>query len=467
VPLSIRARLTLWYTAVLLAVLLALGAGLYAANTRLRLAQLDAELARGCAAVATVVAREMDEEGDLRSAARETQQDLPAAGRAFAIYDGAGTALTNDTAAPNLLALAGDPRRGRGVSRSVPAPDGRRRVYAQSYEHGGQVFSVAAAESLAAVEREQALLGRTLVVAIPVALLLAGAGGWLIAQRALRPVGLMAWQSGRISDRTPGFRLSVSNPHDELGRLAAAFNGLLDRLEGALHAQRRFMADASHELRTPVSIIRTAADVTLARERSAEEYRDALALVADHTRRLARMVEDMLTLARGDAGALKAEATDFYFDELVAECVRDAMVLAAERRIDVRRHGREEVPFRGDEALLRRMLLNLLDNAVRHTPPGGSVDVGLEVAGSSLAVEVADTGGGIPGADGERIFERFVRLDPARGPDGGAGLGLAIARSIAEAHGGTLVLARSDASGSRFLVRLPCGNGLPDPRAPL
>jgi two-component system, OmpR family, sensor kinase len=387
--------------------------------------------------------------------------------RAFAVYDAAGTALANGSPAALDAPVGGDARRSNGRSRSVTTPDGNWRVHLRSYEHGGQGFSVAAAQSLSAVEREQALLRRTLTIAIPVALVLAGAGGWMIARRALRPVGLMALPSGQITDRTPGFRLSVSNPRDELGRLASAFNGLLDRLEGAQHAQRRFMADASHELRTPVSIMRTTADVTLGRERSAEEYREALALVADHARQLAQMVEDMFALARGDAGALKAEATDFCFDELVADCVRDATVLARERRVDVRRHGREEVAFRGDEGLLRRMLLNLLDNAVRHTPDGGRVDVGLDVADSSLVVEVADTGGGIPSADRERIFERFVRLDPARGPDGGAGLGQAIARSIAEAHGGTLVLARSDPSCSRFVARLPCGNGPPEPGAPL
>jgi heavy metal sensor kinase len=449
---------------VLCVVLLALGAGLYVANSRLRLAQLDGELSRGCTTVATVVGNELDEdEGDLRSAAREAQQDLPVAGRVFAVYDAAGSMLTSrPEAGPGVLSLADLVGRS-SLSRSVSTPHGDWRVHARRYEHGGRTFYVAGAESLATLDREQALLGRTLTIAIPVALVLAGAGGWLIARRALRPVGVMAWQSGQITDRTPGFRLSIANPHDELGQLAAAFNGLLGRLEGALHAQRRFMADASHELRTPVSIVRTATDVTLSRERPAEEYREALAMVANQTRQLAQMVDDMFALARSDVGALTAEATDFYFDELVAECVRDAMVLAREREVEVSRHGDQEVAFRGDEGLLRQMLLNLLHNAVRHTPTGGRVDVGLAVEDTSVAVEVADTGHGIPVADRERIFERFVRLDAARGPDGGAGLGLAIARSIAEAHGGTLVLARSDSSGSSFLVRVPFSNGRPEP----
>ena len=453
--LSIRARLTLWYTVVLTVVLLVLGAGLYVADSRSRLAQLDAELARGCMTVAKLLSNELDEEGDLVTAVREAEHDFQGAGRVFAVYDATGSPLTNPSAAAFSALTMAELGARSSASWSIATPNGEWRVHAERHEHGPGIFYVAGAESLAAVYRERALLGRTLTITIPVALVLAGAGGWLIARRALRPVGLMAWQSGQITDRTPGFRLSVANPHDELGQLAAAFNGLLDRLEGALHAQRLFMADASHELRTPVSILRTATDVTLSRERPAEEYREALAMVANQARQLAQMVDDMFTLARGDAGALTPETADFYFDELVAECVRDAMVLASERRIELRRHGDQEVAFRGDEGLLRRMMLNLLHNAVRHTPAGGNVAVGLAVADSTLSVEVADTGGGIPIADRERIFERFVRLDAARGPDGGAGLGLAIARSIAEAHGGTLVLAGSDSTGSRFLVRLP------------
>ena len=462
--LSIRARLTLWYTVVLSVVLLAFGASLYVADSRSRLIQLDAELARGCGTVANVVSKELEEEPDLPAAAREAQQDFAVAGRFFAVYDDEGSLLTSPPEVGLRALPPADVRARTGLSRSIPTGQGDWRVHARRYEHGTQTFYVAAAESLAAVERERALLGRTLTIAIPAVLLVAAAGGWLIARRALRPVGVMAWQAGQITDRTPGFRLSVPNPDDELGRLAAAFNGLLGRLEGALHAQRRFMADASHELRTPVSIMGTATDVTLSRDRPAEEYREALAIAANQTRRLAQMVDDMFTLARGDAGALTTEPTDFYFDDLVAECVRDATVLAAERGIDVHRHGSQEVAFRGDEGLLRRMLLNLLDNGVRHTPAGGQLDVRLTVADSSLAVEVSDNGHGVPFADRDRIFERFVRLDAARGPDGGAGLGLAIARSIAEAHGGTLVLARSDSSGSTFLARLPRA-GLPEPGA--
>ena len=453
--LSIRARLTLWYTVVLSVFLFVFGAGLYVADLQMRLAQLDGELARGCSTVASLVGKELDEGSDLPTAAGEAEEDFPADGQSFAAYDPGGSLLTQPPEVGLGALTTADLAAKGSVSRSIPTSKGDWRLHVQRFEHGTSVFYVAGAQPLAPVHEGHAILGRALTIGIPIALALAGAGGWVIARRALRPVAVMVKQARQITDRTSEARLSVANPHDELGRLAEAFNDLLGRLEGALRTQRAFMADASHELRTPLSVARTATDVTLSQERPAEEYRDAPVIVARQVHRLERMVEDMFTLARADVGALRTEPTDFYFDELVAECVGEAMVLARERQIDIRCHDPQDVGFRGDERLLRQMLLNLLHNAVRHTPVGGHIDVRLAVDGAALEVEVTDTGGGIPMADRDRIFERFVRLDAARGPEGGAGLGLAIARSIAAAHGGTLQLAQSGVSGSTFVVLLP------------
>jgi signal transduction histidine kinase len=265
----------------------------------------------------------------------------------------------------------------------------------------------------------------------------------------------MAGQARRITDRTPGFKLMAPNPRDELGLLAGAFNELLARLESALSQQRQFMADASHELRTPVSIARTAIEVTLARQgRPEEEYRDALRVVHDQMRRLSRIVEDLFTLARADAGGLPVERSPLYLDELVADCVKEAKVLAAPKEVELDWKGPSDLEIRGDERLLREMLMNLLDNAIRHTPNGGWVRVELADGTSAVDVSVMDSGEGIPEAERERVFERFVRLRPTQAGDGG-GLGLPIARVIAEAHGGTLRLARSGPSGSTFLARLP------------
>jgi signal transduction histidine kinase len=266
----------------------------------------------------------------------------------------------------------------------------------------------------------------------------------------------MAAQASGISERTPGRRLAAANAEDELGRLAGAFNELLARLEAALSTQRRFMADAAHELRTPISVARTAAEVTLNRQnRPEDEYRDALGIVANQMRRLARIVDDMFLLARADAAGLPAQFAPLYLDELAADCAKEAGMLAAAKQVRVDWQGAGDLETLGDERLLRQMLINLLDNAVRHTPAGGLVRLDLQARPGAFELAVTDSGPGVPETQRERIFERFVRLDESRGAAQGAGLGLPIARVIAEAHGGSLVLSRSDASGSTFLARLP------------
>jgi signal transduction histidine kinase len=215
------------------------------------------------------------------------------------------------------------------------------------------------------------------------------------------------------------------------------------------------MADASHELRTPVSVIRSAADVTLGRDhRDEPEYREALAIVGDQARRVTRLVDDMLVLARADTGGYPLQRAPLYLDDLVGDCRRTIDVLAAERGVAVRTPPSTELPLVGDEDLLRRMLLNVVQNAVQHTPPGGGVRIEVVPNGRTVAIEVTNDGEVIPPADRERIFDRFVQLDPARRADG-AGLGLPIARWIAEAHGGTLVLKTSSAAGTTFAIALP------------
>jgi signal transduction histidine kinase len=223
-----------------------------------------------------------------------------------------------------------------------------------------------------------------------------------------------------------------------------------------LDQQRRFMADASHELRTPVSVVRTAAEVTLSREtRSEQEYRESFRIVGEQANRLSRMVDDMFLLARADAGQRRVMPAEFYFDEVVAECVRSSQLLAAAKRVTITAAIAGDVSFSGDEALARQLVTNLLDNAVRHAPRDGRVWVSLAASGSAVQLTVSDNGAGVAAADRERIFDRFVKLDPVRSPDGGAGLGLSIARWVAEAHGGTLHLTESDAGRTTFQAILP------------
>jgi two-component system OmpR family sensor kinase len=290
-------------------------------------------------------------------------------------------------------------------------------------------------------------------------LVLAAAGGMWLASIGLRPITDMAQRAARIAPN--GLEdLGQTARTDELGQLADAFNGLVARLRATLQAQRQFMADASHELRTPVSVVRATADVMLSRDhRDEAEYREAMVIVGGQTRRLSRLVDDMLVLARADAGGYPLRPVDLYLDEVVAECRRAVDVLATERGVTIRSGASPDIPFRGDEDLLRRLVLNVLQNAVQHTPAGGSVGVDIRQETEAVRIRVTDEGPGIPADDQVRIFDRFVQLDAARRGQG-AGLGLPIARWIAEAHRGTLVLERSGPAGSTFCLSLPVGSDL-------
>jgi two-component system, OmpR family, sensor kinase len=242
--------------------------------------------------------------------------------------------------------------------------------------------------------------------------------------------------------------------------LAQTFNQLLERLEASFEQQRRFMADASHELRTPVAILRGETEVTLSQpERSPGEYRETLLILSEESRRLAHIIEDLFTLARADAGQYPLTLRDAYLDELAAEALVRARSLALAKNITLTSAIEPDLPVHADEALLGRMLLNLLDTAIKYSPPGSTVALACRRDGDRYFVSVSDNGPGIPAELQPRIFERFLRADKARsrseGETGGAGLGLSIARWIAEAHHGQLELTRSDSSGSTFTASLP------------
>ncbi len=225
-------------------------------------------------------------------------------------------------------------------------------------------------------------------------------------------------------------------------------------LAESLEAQRAFMADASHQLRTPVSVVRTAAQVTLSRDdRTSDEYRESLEIISRQSQRLTKMVDDMFMLAMADAEGRPLQRAPLYLDEIIDDVVRDAQPLAVESGITLTRAAAEEFPFKGDEDLLRQMIWNLVENAMRHSPRGGTITLALSGSGHEIEIAVEDQGPGISRADRDRIFSRFVRLEGAGG-GAGAGLGLPIARWIAEAHGGALALDDS-ARGCRFRVTLP------------
>jgi two-component system OmpR family sensor kinase len=305
-----------------------------------------------------------------------------------------------------------------------------------------------------------ARIRRIFWIAIPLLIASAATGGWFLAKRSFAPVTAMATRAAEIGATTLHERLPVASD-DELGALARVLNDLLDRLERSFDQQRRFMADASHELRTPSAVLRAEADITLSRPtRSEAEYRESMTVVQDAARRLTRIVDDIFLLARADAGHLVMHPAPVQLDDVVVDSVRAVQAIAAGRDITVELRDAVEARLDGDADLLGRVLLNLLDNAVKHAPDGSTVDVWMATGGGFAEVGVVDYGPGIPAEARERVFERFYRLDTARSRaentiTSGAGLGLAIARRIAEMHGGHVHLVESRPGRTEFRLRLP------------
>jgi heavy metal sensor kinase len=319
------------------------------------------------------------------------------------------------------------------------------------------VYRVAVSTWRGDTQNDLAALFRTLAILIPMSVLLAIGAGYVLAQRTLAPLSSMAAALDAITSRNLDARIKVVTSRDEIERLSLRFNQLLERLQLSFQQQQRFMADASHELRTPVSAALTAAQVTLrSTDRSGQHYREALEIVEQQMLRLRRIVEDMFLLARADTDSLPVRAEEFYLDELVAECCRTMRLLAERAGVQLQLvKPLPEVPLRGDSGLIRQAIIILLDNACKFNRPGGRVCISLELKDRCF-LRVADTGTGIPDGARDQIFERFFRLDSARGLEhgSGSGLGLAIARWIAEQHGGTLTLECSSPAGSTFVLAL-------------
>lgn len=292
-------------------------------------------------------------------------------------------------------------------------------------------------------------------IAVPIVLLLAIWLGYLLAKRSLKPVSQISRQAQMISANNLHERLLVENERDEIGILASIFNDLLERLENSFELQRRFMADASHELRTPLVIVRGESEVALSKERPNEELRESLAIVNDESKRLTKIVEDLFTLSRADAGQFKTNFRQVYLDEILADCVRNVRVLTDKKQISLE-ISTEETEISGDEQLLRRLFLNLLDNAVKYNREGGKISVKL----ANKTFTISDTGFGIAQDEQAKIFERFYRTDKARSRTeqsitSGAGLGLSISKWIAELHHARLKLSESDSTGSTFTIIFP------------
>ena len=325
---------------------------------------------------------------------------------------------------------------------------------------GGQVEVLVLVRSRAEAGQLLSTTASVLGAGILVLLVAATVLGYGLAGTALRPVREISAEARAFSEHDLHRRITLDLPDDELGDLALTFNGMLARLETAFDSLGRFTADAAHELRAPLTIIRTEAEVALRRERSPQEYQASLATVLSEAERLGRIADQLLMLARAESGALETQMKDVDLAVLVDDAVRLWTPLAGERGITVIGGMAERGTVRGDPDLLRRLLDNLVDNALRHTPTGGEVRLGGKLVDRTWQLVVADSGPGVPDAARASIFERFSRADQARTREaGGAGLGLALCKAIAELHQGSISLDQAGGGGARFIVVLPVAPG--------
>ncbi len=341
-------------------------------------------------------------------------------------------------------------------ARSVPLPDGIK-VPMVSRRHvldGRTIIIRLGYDQRPIWSRIDELLTASLI-ALPLILAIAGLAGYHLAQRSLAPLEQIASTAERITAENLNERLPVGNPADEVGHLARVFNGVLGRLEESFERLQRFTSDASHELRTPLAAIRSVGEVGLQKSRSAAEYQDTIGSMLEEVNRLTRLVENLLSISRADAGQLQIGFTSVAPLEVVREVATVLEVLMEEKTLEIAIYGDEQVLIKGDRLLLRHAITNILHNAVKYTPAGGRISVEVGHTSDAATIRIIDSGPGIAPEHRDKVFDRFYRIDTARARDtGGAGLGLSIAKWAVEVQGGRVVVEDAP-EGAVFCMRLP------------
>lgn len=473
-PSTLRWRLTVWYAVLLALPLVGVAAGCYLLFSRTLYERTDAFIGDALATFSRELVAERRIASGPLPAIRSTVAEVRFRDLYIAVLDEAGRVVASTAGDPVALqagrldAVELRAHRVAAHALTLRTPHGNYRTLARAVTLGGERFEVAGSHPLDDTEAVLARIRRALALLVPVLIAAAATGGYFLATRGLAPLSEMSERASRIGASTLRERLPVQGA-EELAGLARVVNALLDRLESSFGQKRRFMAEASHELRTPTAILRTEAEVTLAQaHRTEAEYRASMSIVRDAAKRLTRIVEDLFLLARADPGAVETRREEIYLEEVVHDATHAVRMLADQCGVAVDVPAVVEAPFIGDADLLGRLLLNLLSNAIKHSPPGATVSIGLSRTDGRYEISVVDAGPGIPPGERERVFEQFVRLDEDSGSQNaggaaaflsrdGAGLGLPIARRIAESHGGTLVLAESRPGRTEFRVALPAG----------
>ena len=461
-PRSLTGRLLFWQIAGATGILLALGLFFYGELRQIVVSSVDRTL-HAKAQIFTGLMHE--EQGRVELELSEIiagEYVIPRSGHYYRVMRGktilaASPSLADDDfafapeGAPAAVGVTGE----RFITSRGPAGEPVR-VLHYHYQAFGDLFEVTLAESIAGGLAMIDTFRRFLLTTLPLGILLLSLMSWWIVRTSLTPLGRFAATIETITHKNLDERIDTGTTVRELAGIARSFNGMLDRLHHVFESQKRLVADASHELKTPLAVIRTQCDVTLQKERSPAEYGEALSTIRSETRSITRLVNDLLSLAKLDAGLVVAKGfAPVRVRDLADHAVRLTAPLASRQEVRVTVAVDDTLQVHGVRSSLEEAVLNLVENAVRYNRPGG--EVRLTVApyeSGQIAIEVHDTGIGISAADRERIFERFYRAAAVRSRDG-SGLGLSIVKAIIETHGGRVLVASDPGVGSNFTILLP------------
>ena len=461
--MPLRLRLTLWYGSALALILIIFSTVLYTVTARGLRDQVDQSLEE----TASAAVRSLEERGFLPLIDEDQLMnqfpELARIDKFFQIFSPSGTITIRS---PNIKQHEVPLSRtalevaftGRSIFESAKYPNEPplRLISVPIIYRGTLLYIVQVGTSMDSVEHTLHRLLLILLITMPVALVVSLAGGWFLAGRALRPVDVITVAAQRIAGGDLTQRLTVPPSPDEIGRLAITFNNMIARLDTSFRQIRQFSSDASHELRTPLTVMQGEAELALRRPRPIEDYQAVLVSNLEEIDRMSRIVEELLFLSRADMGEIKMDHLPIRIELLVEDIQRQASLLGQEQDIQVILGTITPATVLGDELRLRELLLNLVDNAVKYSRPGGKVEMHLWIDGAFVKLSVVDEGIGIPLEAQKQIFDRFYRTDEARAhTKKGTGLGLSICTWIAEAHHGRIEVQSEPGKGSTFTLLLP------------
>ena len=462
INLPIRWRLTLWFSGILALMLVVFGVGLYSYFRNSLQASIDTKI-RSIGDVLSSSMTESQNPSVFLNFERYLENVLGRRpkGKFIQIMDRSGKigAKMNDIEAealPVSFATVERALRGEVVYETVEKARPRLRLVTIPIVEKNKTTSIVqVGTSLEDFDETMNRLLIILIIGIPTAISLTVVVGYVMAKKALKPVDKIRKTAVKITSRSLDERIDIGPRRDELTRLAETFNEMIGRLQNAFQRVNQFSSDVPHELKTPLTILKGETEVTLRKERTAEDYRQLLGSHLEEIDRMTKIIEDLLLLSKADAREVQLNMEEIDLKDLVVDVCMDMKFFAAKKGVDLLVRELEDVKLTGDELKLRRMLLNVIENGIKYTAKGGWVEVTSSLNNGYVRIDVKDNGIGIAENDLRYVFDRFYRGDKSRRRESGSGLGLSISKWIAEAHQGSIEVESAPSRGSIFSIRLP------------